>query len=88
MALGAKPSAILKMIFQQGILIVSMGLITGLAAAFAVAHVVGRFLIVSATDPLTYLTVSVVLAMVVITACYAPTRRAAKVDPMVALRHE
>ena len=88
MALGAKPSGILKMILRQGILIVGMGLFAGLAGAFAVAHLVGRFLIVNSTDPLTYLTVSAVLAMVVLAACYIPARRAMRVDPGVELRHE
>jgi predicted permease len=88
MALGSKPSGILKIIFQQGMLIVGMGLIAGLAAAFAVARVVARFLIVSSTDASTYLTVSAVVAIVVLAACYIPARRATRVDPMIALRHE
>jgi predicted permease len=88
MALGAKSSDILKVMLKQGIFIVSMGLITGLAAAFAAAHLVGRFLIVSATDPLTYLIASAALSTVVLVACYTPALRATRVDPIVALRHE
>ena len=88
MALGARPAEIRKMILRRGILTVCMGLIVGLAAAFAAARVIGRFLIVPPTDPPTYLIVSVVLALVALVACYIPARRAMRVDPMVALRHE
>ena len=76
------------MIFGQGLVIVGIGLVIGLAAAFAAARVVGNFLTVSGTDPATYTTVSVVLALVALTACYIPARRAMRVQPMVALRYE
>jgi predicted permease len=88
MALGAQPMSILKMAFGQGMLIVGMGLVLGLGAAFAAGKVVGNFLAVSATDPLTYAIVTIVLTLVALTACYVPARRAMHVDPMVALRHE
>lgn len=88
MALGAQPGEILRMIFRQGILIVSLGLLMGVTCALAAARVVGTFLTVSATDPLTYVTVSVVLAIVALIACAIPARRAMRVDPMVALRYE
>jgi putative ABC transport system permease protein len=88
MALGAQPASILSMILGQGMLIVGMGLALGLATAFAAARVVGNFLAVSATDPLTYASVTIVLALVALTACYVPARRAMRVDPMVALRYE
>jgi predicted permease len=88
MALGARPASILGMIFGQGMLIVSIGLALGLAAAFAAARVVGNFLAVSATDPLTYASVTIVLTLVALAACYVPARRAMRVDPMVALRYE
>jgi predicted permease len=87
-ALGAQPANILRMIFRHGLLIVAVGLILGIAAAIAAAKVVGNFLIVSATDPVTYLTVSFLLTAVALLACYIPARRAMKVDPMVALRYE
>jgi putative ABC transport system permease protein len=76
------------MIFRQGIFIVILGLLVGVACALAVARVVGTFLTVSATDPLTYVTVSIVLAVVALIACAIPARRAMRVDPMVALRYE
>jgi predicted permease len=88
MALGAQPAQILKMIFRQGLVIVAVGLAVGLGAALAVAKVVGNFLVVSPTDPLTYITVSVVLTTVALLACYIPARRAMRVDPMEALRYE
>lgn len=87
-ALGAQRGNILRMIFRQGLLIVAVGLVLGIVAAIAAAKVVGNFLIVSATDPVTYLTVSFLLAAVALLACYIPARRAMKVDPMVALRYE
>ncbi len=87
-ALGAQPIDILKMIFRQGLVVVGIGLALGLAVAFAAARVVGNFLAVSATDPLTYFSVSALLTLVALTACYVPARRAMRVDPMVALRYE
>ena len=65
-----------------------IGLALGLAAVLAASRVMGQFLIVSATDPLTYITVSALLALVALLACYIPARRAMNVDPMVALRYE
>ncbi|MGA8144334.1 MAG: ABC transporter permease [Candidatus Acidiferrales bacterium] len=88
MALGAQRWDVLKMIFSQGLIIVAIGLAVGLAAAFAAARLVGQFLTVSATDPVTYISVSVLLALVALLACYIPARRAMRVDPMVALRYE
>jgi len=69
-------------------LIVSIGLVAGLAGAFAAARLVGNFVAVSATDPLTYVSVSILLTAVALAACYVPARRAMSVDPMVALRYE
>ena len=89
MALGAQRHDILRMIGQRGLLIVGGGLLAGLAAAFAVGHLVSDFLVeVTASDPMTYAGVSLLLASVGLLAGYIPARRAMKVDPMVALRYE
>jgi predicted permease len=89
MALGANPSQILKMVLRQGLLVVGIGLVVGLAAAVAAGYLAVGFLVgVSPTDPITLSGVSVVLAIVTLLACYIPARRATKVDPMVALRYE
>ena len=88
MALGARPADILRMVFGQGMLIVAIGLVVGVVAALAAGRLVGSFLAVSAKDPVTYVTVSAILTIVALTACYIPSRRAMRVDPMVALRHE
>ena len=88
MALGAQPEDILKLILQQGFVIVAVGLVLGMIAALALARVVGNFLMVSPMDPVTYLSVSALLMIVALLACYIPARRAMRVDPIVALRHE
>ena len=88
MAVGAQPVDILKIVFRQGLLIVGIGLVVGLAAAFASARVLKGFLAVSATDPATYIAVAGALSFVALCACYIPARRAMRVDPMVALRYE
>jgi len=88
MALGAQPWDVLKMVFGQGLIIVAIGLAVGLAAALAASRLMGQFLAVSATDPITYISVSALLALVALLACYIPARRAMQVDPMVALRYE
>jgi putative ABC transport system permease protein len=64
MALGAQPEDILKLILRQGLVIVAVGLALGVIAALAVARVVGNFLTVSPMDPVTYLTVSALLAWI------------------------
>ena len=88
MALGAQPLEVLKMVFRQGMIIVVIGLVLGMGAAFASARLMGRFLTVRTTDPLTYIAVATCLALVALAACYIPARRAMRVDPMEALRYE
>jgi putative ABC transport system permease protein len=88
MALGAQPSDILKMVYRQGLRIVGIGLAFGLAASFAVARLLHSFIVVSSTDPATYLGVSAILVAVALLACTIPARRAASIDPMQALRSE
>jgi predicted permease len=88
MAMGAQPANILRMIFRHGLLIVTVGVVFGIVAAIGASTVVGNFLIVSATDPVTYATVSLLLTAVALVACYIPARRAMNVDPMTALKYE
>ncbi len=89
MALGAMPGDILKMVGRQGLMIVAIGLLAGLLAAFAVGRLLGDFLVgVTASDPMTFVCLSVLLTFVALLAGYIPARRAGKVDPVVALRYE
>jgi putative ABC transport system permease protein len=89
MALGAGSRSVLQMILRQGALIVSVGLVLGMVLALGMARLVGNFLTgVSPFDPLTYVCVTLSLALVALLASYVPARRATRVDPMVALRYE
>ena len=89
MALGAGRPDILKLMLRQGLKLAAIGLGIGLAFAFAFTRLMDSVLYgVSATDAITFATVSLVLAGVALAACFVPARRATKVDPMVALRYE
>src|SRR4051812_36789086 len=89
MALGAQRSDVLTMTIKQGLKLVGLGLIIGLAAAFVLTRVMATLLFgISATDPLTFLTISFVLLVVAMLASYIPSVRAMRVDPMVALRYQ
>jgi predicted permease len=89
MALGAQRRDILRMIGRQGFVIVASGLAFGFVAALAAGRLVSDFLVgIGPSDPLTYAGVSLLLATIACLATYVPTRRATKVDPMVALRCE
>jgi putative ABC transport system permease protein len=88
-ALGAQPGQVLKIIFRQGLFIVGLGVFIGAVAALGFGKVVAGLLVgVGGADPLTYLVVSFAMALVALTACFVPARRAMKVDPMIALRYE
>ena len=89
MALGAQPLHVLKLIFGQSLMMLLMGTAIGLAGAFALTRLMSTLLFgVTATDPLTYVSVVGILTFVALLACYIPARRAAKVDPLIALRYE
>jgi predicted permease len=89
LALGAERNAILGMILKSGLLLVMMGIIPGLVAALLLTQLIADLLYgVSPSDPSTFLSVSMVLVAMAVLASYIPARRAAKVDPMVALRYE
>lgn len=89
MALGASRANILSLVLRQGAWLTGIGVTVGLAGAYAVAGVLTSLLFgVTATDPLTFAIVPLILMTVALLACYIPARRATRVDPMVALRYE
>ena len=89
MALGARPSDLLKLILGQGMTLTAIGVTVGIAGALMLTRFLTKLLYgVSATDPSTFAMLSFFVLAVALLACYVPARRAAKVDPIEALRHE
>ena len=89
MALGARESDVLKLVVGRGLMLGVVGVGLGVAGALVLTRFLASMLYgIRATDPLTYLGVSLLLATVAIVASYIPARRAAKVHPMEALRYE
>ena len=89
MALGAQQVHVVSLVVRQGALLTLVGLVIGIAAALGAARLITHLLFgVSATDPITFVGVAVVLAAVAALASYLPARRATKVDPIIALRAE
>ena len=88
-ALGASTGTIMKWILRQGLVLIAIGVGVGLIAAFALMRLLRSLLFgVAATDLVTYVVLASLLAVVALMACYIPARRATKIDPLVALRHE
>ncbi len=89
MALGARPGQVIGMVLSQGGVLLAVGIVTGVFAAFAASRWLSSMLFqVTASDPATYAGVCLFLSLVAVIACLAPARRASRVDPMVALRHD
>jgi putative ABC transport system permease protein len=89
MAMGAKTGDILGMVIRQGMLLTAVGLVIGIALAFAVTRVMVSLLFeVSPTDPITFAGVALILSLVALAASFFPARHATRVDPLEALRYE
>ncbi|MDB6093899.1 MAG: hypothetical protein JWM32_1461 [Verrucomicrobia bacterium] len=89
MALGALPRDVLELVLYGGMRVVGIGIAVGLAAAFVSTQILGAFLYgTSAHDPMTLLAIAVILSLTSLAACLIPARRAAKIEPLIALRHD
>jgi putative ABC transport system permease protein len=89
LALGAQPGVLRRAVLRQGMLLTAAGVIAGITGALVLTRTIKSLLFeVSATDPVVFTAIPVLLVIVSLVACYTPARRATKVDPLVALRDE
>jgi len=89
MALGATPSGMLSLILAESLQLIFFGVLFGVAAAFGLTRMLASMLYgVTSTDPLIFVSVTLLLIVIALAACLIPARRAMRIDPMVALRHE
>jgi putative ABC transport system permease protein len=88
MALGAKPADVLRLILGQGVRVVAIGLMVGLAAAWTLGRALTTFVPLARADWFVFVGVALALGALAIWACYVPARRATRVPAMTALRHE
>ena len=88
-ALGAQSSDVLRLIIGEGARLAVIGVVIGIAVSLAATRLMSSLLFgVGSTDPLTFVTVAALVSLVALFASYVPARRAMRVDPIVALRHE
>jgi ABC-type antimicrobial peptide transport system permease subunit len=89
MALGAQVRDVLRLVVSQGMYMALIGIVLGLTGAFLLTRALASLLLgVGTTDPVTFVGVPALLVAVALLACYIPARRAARVNPLLALRHE
>ena len=89
LALGASPGRVLRLVLGEGLAVAVVGVVTGILGALALAPLVASLVFgVSTHDPVTFVVTPTLLIGVTLLACYLPGRRAARVDPMVALRSD
>jgi len=89
MALGAQPKSVLALVIRQAVALVGAGIGIGVLAALGIDRILVSLLLgVTSYDPLTFVCVSALMLAAALLACYIPARRATKIDPLVALRHE
>jgi predicted permease len=89
MALGAEPRDVLRLVLRQNVMVVGIGLVFGLAVAFAGTRIIANLIVgVRPTDFITFVTVVVLVSFIALVACWIPARRATRVSPLVALRYE
>ena len=89
MALGARPRDVLQLVVRQGMSLTVVGIVLGVIGALGLTRLTAKLLFgVGASDPATFVSISVLLAAIALLACYIPARRAARVNPMTALAHE